>query len=177
MKLTRRIKSEGRWADFVARRTALTEADMKPMDRYDTLEREFPPFDKDAEHEAMKKSSIAEVDAKESEAKGESETQIIDRLCAACVGRESTEPRSIRWVFEHIGVSWADIDVDGIPSRGAVMMLKTAMGDHKWFLREMWKPLIKTADEGGGAFKDDGREVLELIDTALAEGGNGSPTP
>jgi hypothetical protein len=144
------MEREGRWDDLKARREAASElgAGGDQREVYAGPSRRTPI----------------------SRAEALADKKIIDGLCADCVGRESTEVRDVRWVFDNIGVPWADIDVDGIPSRGAVSMLKTAKENPQWFYRDMWKPLLKAADEGDGAYKDDGRKVLELIDSAMATG-------
>lgn len=71
----------------------------------------------------------------------------------------------VEWVYQHLDVPWSGIDVEGVPSRGAVGLLATAKTDPAWFYQTYHAKLLPTKSqvEAEGWFRADEGRIEEMV--------------
>lgn len=82
-------------------------------------------------------------------------------------GRNADVLEVIQWVFDAAGLPLEKIDINTVPSSGALNLLKSCReGGFQEFLRNGWYKLVpdKRQLEYQSRFKDDGRQNFDLLD-------------
>jgi hypothetical protein len=94
-----------------------------------------------------------------------------ERLKAAAGNKTATDRKEIKWAKDNLIGALSDIDIENVPSKGAVSWLKIAREAPGKFPDYAIKLLGKAPDEEAGKkFEDDGRKRLEGMERLKAEG-------
>lgn len=96
-----------------------------------------------------------------------------DALTAAAPKKPAGAALVAQWVFDNMEVSASEITCEGIPSAGAVGLLRWCREDVKnrgEFYKTIWSKTLpsKTEIDATSRFNDDGREVLGVLDRVEA---------
>lgn len=147
--LTSRLRREGRWNEFVARREALKAEGLPAAEAWNAAAAEFPPPTPQSDENAASGEDVSGYDL--SALDGKPQISMI---------------KVVQWAFEHLdspGVTPADA-----PSAGAWTMLTWARqnGDTRSeFMKTFMAKLMPNRQqvEDSERMSDDGVEVLEAI--------------
>jgi hypothetical protein len=203
--LTRRLHTEGRYAEYVARREQLklegapehlawiyAAAQFPPMDGSPLEVRVPGPLGTGTENENVTGAgeslpTAAELNgdiaaflaAADPRTEGD---RAFDKLHARVAeNRKASTVENLEWVYENAATSFDGLDPAGVPSRGALRLLKLVQSSDRQygeFLLGLWSKIIpaKSSLDSERRFTDDGRKRLVLMeefeaDFAAAVGG------
>lgn len=103
--------------------------------------------------------------------------EAIAKVVQAGIDAQAKSPFSfspeneIHWVHQNLMVPWDKINLESVPSGGAVALLEEAKGDFRWFYEKFYSKLIvsRTKDEGidGEEGGTDESEVPGMIEELL----------
>ena len=168
-----RMKSEGRWREFIQRRNALTmQGDMSIEERNVQLMREFGgdpatlgvPIQKLAE----KRSGVAPPLAHQAESAEKLKKKFAPHPECEFTQKEKVDGSEImEWVYDHMGNPAEELLE--APSLGALVYLHKCqhVGSMQEDFYSAWIKMhapSKAQTEGGERMADDGSDVLELIE-------------
>ena len=125
---------------------------------------------KSAEARAMKASALLLKAGASAQAHGVVAGDDWERLSAGGRGKDATGTEVLEWVLNNHGRPLDGIDEYGVPSVGAVALLKWARTEdgYKEFMRRCLARVLKVSG-GETSFEDDGREFVDLFDRLKGE--------
>lgn len=98
------------------------------------------------------------------------ENEQFDALVASVdETKKSSTIERLEWIYENAATPWSLIRVEGVPSRGALKMLRWVKANdtnYEKFVTGLWSKTIpaKSQLDQEGRFADDGRKSLKLME-------------
>ncbi len=148
-----RLKSEGRWDDFIEYREKLKADGLDPKAAWAEARAKFQPVPDGA--------AVAKPDT------DDGPVDLVDCLDDFADKPPVTARAVVQWVFDHIDVT--NVKPQDAPSSGAwsfLQRVRTYPDLLKEFYRSIWAKMLPTRSEieAREKFEDDGREQLHLIE-------------
>lgn len=153
-KIKARMIRQGHWKEFIEIKNRLMAAEMNMADAWVEAAKQFP-------ERATASAATAAVS---------NQSGGLRRLAKKVDTSRAAGVRSIaEWVFENAFSDAADIDVDSVPSRGAVGLLEWVQkgaANYSQFIATIWSKLLPTKGQldAEARFADDGRVQLAMLD-------------
>jgi hypothetical protein len=170
-----RYKKLGIWDDFVRIREEKKVSGLTPANAWraamDQVEKEFPDGKRksrgpNADNPPQTRLMMDDF----------VEDEIVAHFMEKARGKDTTTDKMFRWVFNHVGIAWKDINQEDVPCPGAVELLKRIKKDPKSyqsFMRDFAKLLPNKAQlEAGERHIDDGKAVFTILERAHKEFSN-----
>ncbi len=159
--LQAKLKGEGKWGAYLARKAELLDSGMAELAAYEQAYDEFVPPDTPA-----RVGSVQEKDSG------------FVPLATFIIPEKRVKPKvDVQWVYDNMCIS--DIEPSDAPSPGAWGLLQACRNSGELFrdfYRTIWPKLLpsKTEIDGGDRFTDDNRNIFELIERAAGESEGGT---
>jgi hypothetical protein len=145
-----RIKSEGRWDEFIQYREQLKADGLDAQTAWERAREKFQPIQTDGSDDC-------------------SAEPVRIAVCQSVFADKPpvTARTVVQWVFDHIDIT--DVRPEDAPSSGAwsfLQRVRTYPDLLKEFYRSIWAKMLPTRSEieAREKFEDDGREQLHLIE-------------
>lgn len=178
------LRGKGLWDDFLRLREAYKLQGMSPQDAwrlaYDQIKDSTPsgePFVWVKERNQGLKGALPTI-LKNMGGKVPAPSGSDNDLYSRIKHKTAPPATVMHWVFNHAGLELSDLDVDAIPSPGALKLLQrvqTSDAAYDAFFAAYTKLLpSRTQLDAEARFQDDGRESFRLLDDLEAELNAGS---
>jgi len=95
--------------------------------------------------------------------------EAVKRVAKVDVPEYATIQEDVQWVYRNVETPWKDLDERGIPSRGAMGLLRAAKRNPEWFYMTYHSKFMpsRTQVERDEFLKTDCDRIEELVDGVL----------